>query len=493
MSSSPRSRPVAAITAFVAGRVPVLLVALASCLVEPRSASAATLHPLFTSGVVLQQGVKVRIFGSADDGEPVTVRIQNAEASTVGEGGKWSVEIGPLSAGSANVLQVTGTRTLTVNDVSVGEVWLCAGDANMQVQTLHTTNSVQAMTAPENRHLRFFTVRRNAAVDPQPITNLSYWTPAGAGSVGVFSAVGYHFGRELYKELETPIGLISCNHFQATCDSLISRDAIEKADALKPELTARPPSDRNAGTPTVLYNGMVDDLRKFVVAGVIYYQGENDWDRAFEHRIALPTLIADWREKFGNSELPFLFVQAAPYRQGGFRTGESRLAVLRESQMLTWKQTKRTAMVVLTDSGNAYDLHPREKQVVGKRLAVAARAVAYGQNVVYSGPRYAAVKFDSGHATLSFDFVGEGLAFDGEKITGFTIAGQDGVFKPAEAKIEGDKIVVKSAEVPVPTAVRYGWSDLAECNLRNREGYPASPFRTDVPASQPAAAPANGK
>jgi len=411
----------------------------------------------------------------------------------VGEGGKWSVEVGPLSAGFANVMQIIGKRTVTVNDVGVGEVWLCAGDANMQVQTLHTTNSVQAMTAPENRNLRFFTVRRNAAVDPQPITNMSYWSQAGAGSVGVFSALGYHFGRELQKELDVPVGLISCNHFQATCDSLISRDAMEKSDALLPQLTARPPSDRNAGSPTVLYNGMVDDLRKFAIAGVIYYQGENDWDRAFIHRVALPTLIRDWREKFGNPEMPFLFVQAAPYRQGGFRTGESRLAVLRESQMLAWKQTKRTAMVVLTDSGNAYDLHPREKQVVGKRLAVAARAVAYGQDVVYCGPRFASVKFDSGHATLTFDFVGGGLAADGEKITSITIAGKDGVFRPAEAKIEGKTIIVQNAEVPVPTAVRYGWSDFPECNLRNLEGYPASPFRTDVPLSDPSAAAANGK
>jgi sialate O-acetylesterase len=452
------------------------------------SASAAvTLHPLFTSGCVLQQGVKVRVFGTADDGDAVTVRIQDSEASTVGQGGQWSVELGPLKAGHSNTLQLSGARELTINDVSVGEVWLCAGDANMQVQTLHTTNSVQAMTAAENRHLRLFNVKRSPATEPSPIT-ASYWTQAGAGTVGVFSAVGYHFARELYKEVNVPIGVISCNHFAATCDSFISREAIEKVEALKAQLAARPPGTSSPGSPTVLYNGMVDDLRRFVIAGVVYYQGETDWDRAFDHRIALPTLIADWREKFDNPELPFLFVQAAPYRPGGFRSGESRLAVLRESQMLTWKNTKRTAMIVLTDYGNPYDLHPREKQVVGKRLATAARVVAYGEDVPYCGPRFAEAKFEAGKATVTFDFVGSGLTIDGEKLNGMTIAGRDGVFKTADAIIEGNTIIAHNADVPVPAAVRYAWGDYPEGNLRNREGFPASPFRSDVPPTEPTTA-----
>jgi sialate O-acetylesterase len=456
---------------------------------EAEQASAlVTVHPLFTPSCVLQQGVKVRVFGTADDGDTITVRIQNSEASTVGREGKWSVELGPLTAGENYAMQISGTRTMTINNVSVGEVWLCVGDANMQVQTLHTTNSVQAMTAPENRHLRLFTVRRNPAVEPQPITS-ALWTQTGAGSVGVFSAVGYHFGRELYKDLDVPIGLVSCNHFAATCDSFISRDAIEKVESLKAQLASRPPNASTAGSPTVLYNGMVDGLRGFVFAGVIYYQGETDWPRAFDHRIALPTLIADWREKFDSPELPFLFVQAAPYKPGGFRTGESRLAVLRESQMLAWKETKRTAMVVLTDSGNPYDLHPREKQVVGRRLATAARAVAYGHDVPYCGPRFKEARFESGRAICTFDFVGGGLAIDGEKVTGVTIAGRDGVFKPAEVAIEGETLVAHSPEVPVPTAVRYGWADFPECNLRNREGFMASPFRSDVPTLETAPTP----
>jgi sialate O-acetylesterase len=472
-------------TGSAAGRgVRAALVAAAALLTAASGGDAAAdvrAHPLFTSGCVLQQGQKVRIFGYGDDGETVSVRIQDQEASTVVENGRWSVEVGPLRAGTSNTMQFSGSRSFAVTDVGVGEVWICAGDANMQVQVLQTPSSMQAMTNRDNRKLRLFTVRRAAAVVPQPVTS-SLWTQAGAGSVGVFSAVGYYFGRDINSELDVPVGLISCSHYAATCDSFISREAIEAVEGLKPQLTARPPNANTPGSPTVLYNGMVDDLRQYAVAGVIYYQGETDWDRAFEHRIALPTLIADWRQKFNRPEMPFLFVQAAPYRPGGFVAGESRLAVLRESQMLAWKSTPRTAMVVLTDGGNAYELHPRDKQIVGKRLALAARAIAYGQNIVYSGPRFAEVKFESGKAIIKFDFLGGGLSAEAGKVTGVTISGRDGVFKPAEAKIEGETVVAHNPEVPVPTAVRYGWSDYPDCNLFNQEGLPASPFRSDVPA-----------
>jgi sialate O-acetylesterase len=223
-------------------------------------------------------------------------------------------------------------------------------------------------------------------------------------------------------------------------------------------------------TPTVLYNGMIAPLLPYAIRGVIWYQGEANVRREQQYRSLFPATIADWRQAWG-TDLPFLFVQIAPFRE---MTPE-----LREAQLLTWRHTPKTAMVVTTDCGDANDIHPPHKQVVGARLALAARALAYGERIEYSGPVFEAIKVKGAKATLTFTHAGSGLIAKGGHLKGFVLAGTDGTFHPARAEIRGKTVVVTSEAVSTPLAVRYGWANVPEGNLFNKAGLPASPFRTD--------------
>jgi sialate O-acetylesterase len=250
------------------------------------------------------------------------------------------------------------------------------------------------------------------------------------------------------------------------------------------ELTNLPPVPSNpANNPnvvTVLYRGMIEPLEPFPFKGVIWYQGESNDDtqkRAAQYRILFPLMIEDWRQHWGIGNFPFLFVQIAPYM--------SMTPEIRESQLLTLEQVPNIAMVVQTDAGEPDFLHPTNKRMVGERLALAARALAYGEPIEYSGPVYQSMKIEGTKVVLSFTHAGGGLVANGGDLKGFTIAGSDEQFVPAEAEIEGGTVVVTSDQVTQPVAVRYGWGNVPDVNLYNKQGLPASPFRTDVPLTDP--------
>ncbi len=235
-----------------------------------------------------------------------------------------------------------------------------------------------------------------------------------------------------------------------------------------------PPTDvsDSPSTPTVLYNGMIAPLVPYAIRGVIWYQGESNAGREKQYQTLFPAMIEGWRKVWGGKDFPFLFVQIAPFN--------GMPPEIREAQFLTAKKTGNTAMAVTIDCGDAHDIHPTHKQPVGARLALAARALAYGEKIEYSGPVFEAMKARGGKAVLHFSHTGGGLVAKDGELKGFTIAGEDKNFHPAEARIVGDNVVVTSAEVKDPVAVRYGWADVPEGNLFNRDGLPASPFRTDV-------------
>jgi sialate O-acetylesterase len=216
---------------------------------------------------------------------------------------------------------------------------------------------------------------------------------------------------------------------------------------------------------------MIAPLQPYAIRGAIWYQGESNNARPQEYRRLLPQTIADWRRGWGQGDFPFLFVQIAPHN------GMS--PELREAQLQIWQETTATAMAVTTDCGDAEDIHPADKRPVGERLALAARAVAYGEKIEFSGPVFASSTFDGAEAVLRFTHLGGGLVAPGGTLRGFTLAGADGVFHPAKAVISGDTVVVTAAGVPAPQAVRYGWENVPDCNLFNAAGLPASPFRTD--------------
>jgi len=245
------------------------------------------------------------------------------------------------------------------------------------------------------------------------------------------------------------------------------------------KLPPRPQPPINNWTPTGLFNAMVAPLIPYAIRGVIWYQGESNVARAYQYRKLFPALINSWRKAWGQGDFPFLFVQLANYLERRQEPTESAWAELREAQLLTLKTVPNTGMAVAIDIGEANDIHPRNKQDVGKRLALAALAIAYGQKIVYSGPIYRSMKIEGNKIRLFFDHVGSGLVAKGDKLVGFAIAGKDRKFVWANAKIEGNTVVVWNEQVPEPVAVRYAWADNPECNLYNKEGLPASPFRTD--------------
>jgi sialate O-acetylesterase len=287
-----------------------------------------------------------------------------------------------------------------------------------------------------------------------------------ASHANAFTAVGYYFGRDLRKVLNVPVGLIHASVGATAIGWWMPQPALDALPSVRGPIVAECKNNTS-----VLYNGMIAPLEPYAIRGVIWYQGESDTAHPDLYAQLLPAMIEGWRQAWGEGEFPFLFVQAAPNNRW---TPE-----LREAQLIAWQKTPNTAMAVTTDVGDPIEIHPIVKEPVGARLALAARALAYGEQIEYSGPIYQSMKVQGDHIVLSFQHVGGGLAAKDGDLKGFTIAGANGKFVKATAKIVGNTVVVLSKDVSNPTAVRYGWANTPDVNLYNREGIPASPFRTD--------------
>ncbi|MBS1786462.1 MAG: sialate O-acetylesterase [Acidobacteria bacterium] len=491
----------------------LLSLLFASCLTASVLAAVKP-HALFSDGCVLQQGMPVPVWGWADEGETVTVEFQGQKVTAITGGGKWMVTLKELKAGGPFEMKLSGSDTVTIKNILVGEVWLCSGQSNMEWRLNQTVNAKADIVAANYPKIHLFTVPRN----PQdaPVDNVKgEWKECSPESVPTFSAVGYFFGRALHLARQgVPIGLIHSSYGGTPSEAWTSasvvnndphfagiRESYAKAVAAWPEnkakweaavekhkevaakakeegktappTPAKPFGPEHQNRPAGLYNGMIAPLIPFALRGAIWYQGESNAPRAFEYRSIFPAMIQDWRTAW-KSEFPFLFVQLAPYAPPPPNT----YAELREAQLLTLKLPK-TGMAVITDVGEERDIHPKQKQPVGERLALAARAIAYGEKIEYSGPVYSAMKVKGNSVELSFHHVGGGLVVKGDKLTGFAIAGADQKFVSAEAIIKGDKIIVSSSTVAQPVAVRFGWENWPVLNLWNKAGLPATPFRTD--------------
>jgi sialate O-acetylesterase len=374
---------------------------------------------------------------------------------------------------------IRGKNTIELDDVLVGEVWICSGQSNMQWSIKQSADPEATAAAANHPRLRLFSVPRRGASEPQADVE-GAWAVCTPESAGDFSAVGYHFGRHLQDALDVPIGLIGSNYGGTPAEAWTSRETLAASETLRPILD-RPIDAGNAQSPTVLYNAMIAPLVPYGIRGAIWYQGESNAGRAWEYRTLFPAMIGDWRKSWG-TELPFFFVQLAPFQPGraaDYPAGESDWAELREAQLYTMQTVSRTGMAVITDVGDAADIHPQQKEPVGRRLALAAQAVAYEMPVEPSGPIYRAMHIEDGRAVLEFSHLGGGLVAEGGPLKGFTACGPDHVFHPAVAEIDGDSVVVRSDAVSEIVAVRYGWADVPDVNLWNKAGLPASPFRTD--------------
>ncbi len=503
-------------------------------------------HGLISDGMVLQRGRPAAIFGTAVPQERVTVRFRGKEQSTTtGDDGRWRLEIDPQEAGGPFELTIVGTNTVSLTNVLVGDVWVCSGQSNMGWPLAARPGS-QELANTANPSIRSFTVPQRLADSPTDDVE-GAWQVCGPATLVGFSAVAYYFGRDIQATQQVPIGLIHASYGGSGVGQWLSERAFaddpglaefrarqtdesektkQQRERLKPEIeryeaavarakadgTAppQPPRGYDAGRPVFsrLYNGMIAPLHGFAIRGVLWYQGEANVNRPGDYRALFTALIRSWRSAWRQDDLPFLFVQIAPFQKIVERPQESNWAALREAQLQVSRTVPHTGMAVITDWGHETDIHVKQKEPVGRRLALLARALVYGEHLVYSGPLFATMQIDGAQARLTFEHIGGGLtakrlvleniaedprtgtggalhvAADDNSTTpvalqGFTIAGDDRVFVPAEAKIVDNAVIVSSPQVAKPAAVRYGWADYPTGNLFNREGLPASPFRTD--------------
>ncbi len=396
-----------------------------------------------------------------------------------------------MAAGKPVEVKVSGKNTITLHDVLIGEVWVCSGQSNMQFDVHSVTNAKHEIAAATHLQIRLFTVPMLAAT--QPVDDVdAYWKECTPYSVPSFSAVAYFFGRSLHEQLGVPIGLIDTSwggtriepwtppvgfrSVPAVASILTDMDhgqAVKRAAKSRKEKKGMPSQQ----IPTRLYNGMIHPLVPFAIRGAIWYQGESNVGEGMLYFDKMKALIMGWRSVWNEGDFPFYYVQLAPFRYG--KADPTALPRIWEAQTAALS-VPDTGMAVINDIGNVTNIHPQDKQDVGKRLALWALAKNYGKQIVYSGPLYKSMSVDGSSIRVKFDHVGGGLAArDGKPLTWFTVAGEDHKFVDAVAKFDGDSIVVSSTKVEKPVAVRFAWDQVAEPNLANVEGLPASAFRTD--------------
>lgn len=485
------------------------------------------LNSLFTNYAVLQQGMEVPVWGTAGENEKVSVEFAGQKVKTTAFNGRWMVKLKPMKASmQPKDMTITGSNTLVVKDLLVGEVWLCSGQSNMAfplravLPVGNTEPLSQVISQAQNfPMIRQFSIPlKKSETIPGIIDDVNgKWVVCDSKSVGNFSAVGFFMARELQRKLNVPIGIINSSYggtaienwmspetlnsnpqwasimtnfeknlkefapklkgYQMNEASLIEQFKIDSALAVQqnkplPRKPTAPMSPAERGGPTGLWNTMIYPLIPYAMRGVAWYQGEANASRGLQYRSLLPALINNWRSAWKQGDFPFLIVQIPGWK--------NHYPELKEAQLLTSQTVSKTALTVTYDCDDTLDVHPGNKQPVGERLALAARAIAYGENIVYSGPEYQSMKVEGNKVVLSFKHIGAGLvALDGE-LRDFVIAGSDKVFVPAKAQIIKDKVIVWAEGVDNPVAVRAGWRLCPQMNLYNKEGLPASPFRTDV-------------
>lgn len=620
------------------------------------------LPEIIGSNMVLQRNTACTIWGWAGQGEKVTLTFREFTSSVVpGTDGKWQVKLPPMKEGGPFTMKIAGRNMVVLDNIMIGDVWLCSGQSNMEFSVSRTMNAEEEIASADYPGIRLFQVPHNLQFKETDTFGSGAWTPCNSATVRDFSAVGYFFGRKLHRETGVPIGLINSSWGGTVVETWISgesmrnveefrdrveslknngwegelarrkaelQEMIDKYGADEPgliegkavwaepgldesewgdmdlpglweskglagldgvvwfrrkvdldEATAKagitlelgliddsdmswvnghkigetrnaynrkrtykvPPEylvtgknviavrveDTGGGggiwgdpenlkmiagkqsvslagpwkfrvspvtlnmdigsfispnsNPTLLYNGMIHPMIEFSIRGVIWYQGESNADRAYQYRKLFPLLIKDWRKQWNQPAMPFLFVQLANYTPAREQPGESDWAELREAQTMALS-LPRTGMAVTIDIGNANDIHPTDKQDVGKRLALAALHISYDRDLVWSGPMFRSMQIEGSRVVLEFNHTGSGLvAHDRyDYLRGFAMAGADRKFYWAKGSIMNGKVVLSSDKVPDPVAVRYAWAtNPDDANLYNKEGLPASPFRTD--------------
>jgi sialate O-acetylesterase len=494
---------------------------IVSVLASGHAFAQVTLPKVLSSHMVVQRDLPVHVWGSAIPGEGVAVTFRGeSRGVTTGPLGRWSVYLKPGAAGGPFELTVKGTpplggpaaavQTIALDDVLVGDVWVASGQSNMEFAMRQAATAAEDLPKAGNDQIRLLMVQKKASEYPLDDVESAGWTASTPATANDFSAVGWYFAREISQREHVPVGVIDSTWggtvaeawtrltalgedaalaplfvswgkmTEAETDAIargkdqqLQRDEAQAAGKPEPQFPWHP--QLLSWGPGMLWNGMIAPLTPLPIRGVIWYQGESNSPqaRAPLYSRIFSTLIDDWRRQWGIGDFPFLYVQISNFKSNG----SENWAELRQQQLKTLK-LRNTAMAVTIDIGNPDNVHPTDKVDVGLRLALAARALTYGENVSYTGPLFRQATPEGGQIRAWFDGAPKGLVAKGAPLTGFEVAGADGKFLPAMATIDGATVVVSSDAVMEPKAVRYGWSNSPQCNLFNAEGLPASPFNS---------------
>ena len=446
--------------------------------------SEAYMSGIFQDNMVLQRDKQIKIWGLGDEGDEVIIRIADQEKYTeVINEGKWSIIVEPLEMSKEPILFEFESEGYIINveDVLVGDIWFCSGQSNMVLSMSYAQNASEEIQNSENSNIRLFTVSQSFGLelntDQEIVDSWEYCTPS---SVKRFSATAYFFGKELNENIDIPIGLINSSYGSSMIEAWTSIEGNQKVDGgeqyiedvhnnIYPELEQR-------HYPSAIFNTMVFPFIDFSIRGFIWYQGERNtrtYDACYKYRFQLPTMINDWRDYWNDISLPFYFVQLPNFKIN------YNWALIRESMEIAAKNTENAEIAITIDIGESNNIHPANKQEVGRRLSLLALNKTYGKNIIYSGPKYKRLSVNNEQIIIDFVNIYDGLKMKGEDITGFEIASDDKIFYTAEATINGNSIIVSSENIENPVAVRYGWSSDPKCNIYNSADLPLQPFRTD--------------
>lgn len=504
-------------------RVRCFLLFSVAALTAAATRAEITLAPLFTDHAVLQCDKPLPVWGRAPANQKIAVTFRDQTVgTTVGADGRWIVYLDPVAAStqSTELVVATARESIAIRDVLVGEVWLAAGQSNMEwpVSRVHADElKIAATTLPLVRELK---IERAVAVTPLDTAKTTSWRSATPETVGGFSAVGYFFARELQRKLGVPVGIVHSSWGGTAIESWMS-DATRQGTPLSATLDARWrqamsewPPERVAGYPAEqekwrkaeeqaratktksllpwpqppatndsparpggVFNAMIAPVQPGALRGILWYQGESNLDRPEEYKVLFPALIRAWRSNWGDDSLPFYFVQLANFADSEDPTGR-RWARLRDAQLKAL-ELPSTAMAVAIDVGDAEDLHPSRKMEVGRRLALIAKVETYHLPGDSIGPVFSGATREGAAMRVRFLHASGGLIAYDRPVQSLEIAGADKVFHPATGKIERDTLLVSSPKVPAPVAVRYAWTNAPLANLYNGAGLPAEPFRSD--------------
>src|SRR6185312_15363738 len=434
---------------------------------------------IFSDNMVLQQQTTIHFYGFSDPGQKISVVAgwnKDTLKTTTLSGARWTVDLKTPNSGGHYQITVIADSTITIKNVLIGEVWICSGQSNMEFSAdWHLNNYQEEISNANHPEIRFFHIQKITAPYPQQEVH-GRWEVCTPQTMHSFSAAGYFFGRSLNENLHQPVGLIESCWGGTPVGTWTPDEVFKRNERLATSAAVITPTPWWPVLPGIAYNAMIAPITNFPIAGAIWYQGESNIPNADTYEETFSEMLHAWREIW-KKDFPFYFVQIAPFNYGkGYGSAQ-----VREAQLQTYRHVPNTGMVVVTDiTGDTNDIHPKDKQDVGKRLAAWALANTYHkENISYSGPLYRSMEIKGNKAFIYFDFAKSGLMKKGGELTDFLIAGDDHQFFPATATIADSTVNVYSTKVLHPAAVRMGFTDTAIPNLFNKAGLPASPFRTD--------------